>query len=156
MKSGGLLRLSGFLLAALACDRGGPPQPAELDATNDLCRFCRMVVSDRRRAAQIAAPSEEPLFFDDIGCLKAYLESGPSLPAGARAFVSDHRTGAWIPAREALYTRNPSVETPMDSGLLAHADAASRESDPEAAGGTPLSPEDVFGPSGPPGGDLER
>jgi copper chaperone NosL len=111
-----------------------------------------MVVSDPRRAAQIAAPSEEPLFFDDIGCLRAYLEGGPSLPAGAIAYVADHRTSIWVPASDAVYVRSPSAETPMGSGLLAYADAASRAADPEATEGTPLSPADVFGPSGPPGG----
>ena len=139
-----------------SCAAAGPPPPAELDTRNEHCRFCRMVVSDPRRASQIVAPSEEPLFFDDIGCLQAYLEGDPSLPAGATAYVADHRTREWILAGHALYTRNPSVETPMGSGLLAYADAASREGDPEAVEGTPLSPADVFGPSGAPDGSPER
>lgn len=140
------------LLWTGSCVPAGPSPPAELDTTNDQCRFCRMAVSDPRFSAQITAPSEEPLFFDDIGCLKAYLERGPSLSVGATAYVADHRTKEWILAGSALYVRNPSVETPMGSGLLAYADASSRDADPEAIGGAPLSPADVFGPTGPPDG----
>jgi copper chaperone NosL len=40
----------------------------------------------------------------------------------------------------------------MGSHLLAHADAASRDADRDAAGGTPLTAAEVFGAAGPPGG----
>jgi len=150
----GLVGLASLWMGA--CGAAGPPPPAKLDTGNEQCRFCRMVVSDPRRASQIVAPSEEPLFFDDIGCLRDYLEGSPSLPAGATAYVADHRTKEWIRAGDALYTRNPSVETPMGSGLLAYSDAASRDRDPEAVEGTPLSPADVFGPSGAPDGSPTR
>ena len=134
------------------CAASGPAPPVQLDVGSESCRSCRMLVSDPRRAAQIVAPSEEPLFFDDIGCLRDYLAGGNSLPAGAVAYVADHRTKAWITASKAVYTRNASVDTPMGSHLLAHTDAASRAADPEAREGTPLSPRDVFGLSGPPDG----
>lgn len=150
-------RLAGLVALAMAfCTAPGKTPPAELDTGNETCRFCRMLVSDPRRAAQIVAPSEEPLFFDDIGCLRDYLATGPSLWEGAIAYVADHRTKAWIAAAKALYTRNPSIETPMGSHLLAHADKASRDADPESRGGAPLSPTDVFGPSGPPDGGPEK
>ena len=152
MRRTGLSLYRAVLLWTAACAPSGPPPPADLDPANDACRFCRMAVSDPRSAAQIAAPSEEPTFFDDIGCLKSYLEQNPSLPPGAVAYVSDHRSGVWVPAGSALYVRSPSVETPMGSGLLAYADAASRDADPDATGGAPLSSEDVFGPAGPPDG----
>lgn len=89
-------------------------------------------------------------------CLRDYLASGPSLPEGAIAYVADHRTKEWVAAAKAAYTRNPAVETPMSSHLLAHADGASRDLDPESRGGTSLSPTDVFGPSGPPDGGPEK
>jgi copper chaperone NosL len=138
------------------CAAAGPPPPAELDTSSEQCRFCRMAVSDPRTAAQIVSPSEEPLFFDDIGCLRDYLGREPALPPGAVAYVADHRTKAWVGAAKALYTRNPSFDTPMGSHLLAHADAASRDADPDAREGTPLSPAEVFGPSGPPSGGPGR
>jgi copper chaperone NosL len=139
-----------LLLATLACSRS-PPGPSPLDPRNDSCAQCRMLVSDARTASQLVAPGEEPLFFDDVGCLARYLADHPAHP-GAVAFVADHRTRAWARASDAVYTLQPSLPTPMGSHLLAHRDGASRDADPVAAGGKPVAVKDVFGPSGPPEG----
>jgi copper chaperone NosL len=144
-------RLAALALAAAACTRG-PARPAPVDTRNDACAHCRMAVSDARFAAQLAAPGEEPRFFDDIGCLRDFLAKGPRLPRGAVAFVADHRTREWVRASGALFTRQGSLETPMGSQLVAHASAASRDADPAAAGGTPVSAAEIFGPQGPPDG----
>ena len=136
---------------ALAACASGPPPPATLDTTSEPCAWCRMAVSDARTAAQLVAPSEEPRFFDDVGCLAHYLAGARTRP-GAVAYVADHRTRAWVRADLALYTFAPSVETPMGSHLLAHADASSRDADPQARGGAAWTLAQVFGPSGPPAG----
>lgn len=128
----------------LGCAPGGPPPPAPLDTANEACRHCRMMVSDARFAAQLVAPGEEPLFFDDIGCLRDFLTENPEKRAVFTAWVADHRTRAWILAGRAVYTRAEGLSSPMDSHLIAHADAASRTADPDAAGGTPLTAREVF------------
>lgn len=139
------------LALAAGCARG-PPGPAALDTRNDTCAHCRMAVSDARFAAQVVAPGEEPRFFDDVGCLRDWLRSGTPAPRGALAYVADHRTKAWVRAAAATYTRAPALQTPMGSHLVAHADAASRDADAAAAGGTPVLPPDVFAPALPPDG----
>jgi copper chaperone NosL len=111
-----------------------------------------MAVSDVRFAGQLVAPSEEVLFFDDIGCLGSFVAGSMTLPDGAVAYVADHRTGTWVRAGAATYTHVVSVETPMGSHLLAHADPASRDADADAKRGSPRTPAEVFGPGGPPGG----
>jgi copper chaperone NosL len=111
-----------------------------------------MAVSDARFAAQLAAPAEEPMFFDDVGCLRAYLAAAPRLPRGSVAFVADHRTRQWVQASRAHFTFRESLATPMASHLIAHASPASRDADPAAAGGTPRSVTEIFGPEGPPDG----
>lgn len=149
MKPGAALVLASALAAA-ACQRG-PPAPAPLDTRNESCARCRMAVSDARFAAQLVAPGEEPRFFDDVGCLRDVVRGG-RVPRGAVAYVADHRTRAWVRAAAAVYAHVPGLATPMDSHLVAHADAASRAADAEAAGGTPLTAAEVFGPGGPPDG----
>ena len=148
--------MRGWFLAGVALLAGcasGPPQPAPLDTHDEQCAHCRMAVSDARFAAQLVAPREEPKFFDDVGCLAAYLRAQPgSLPQGSLAFVADHRTKAWVPAGAAVYTRVDGLATPMGSHLVAHADAASRDADPDARGGAAESIADVFGPAGAPDG----
>jgi copper chaperone NosL len=138
------------LVAVLACTRG-PPTPAPLDTHNDACASCRMLVSDPRTAAQLVAPGEEPLFFDDVGCLARYLAEHPPRQ-GAVAYVADHRTRTWVPAVSATYTLQPSASTPMGSHVLAYQDATSRDADPPAKGGRSLTVRDLFGPARPPEG----
>jgi copper chaperone NosL len=138
-------------LLAVAC-ASGPPAPAALDTRNENCSWCRMAISDVRSAGQLVAPSEEPRFFDDIGCLGRYVAGSKALPEGTVAYVADHRTKTWVGARTAVYTRVASLETPMASHLMAHADVASRDADPDAKGGTPRTVAEVFGPGGAPGG----
>jgi copper chaperone NosL len=145
------VRLAGLILAAAACTRG-PAQPTAVDTRNDSCANCRMAVSDARFAAQLAAPGEEPKFFDDLGCLRDYLRKQPHLPRGSVAFLADHRTGEWVRASHAVLTRIESLETPMASHLIAHASLASRDADSASAGGSPMSREEMFGLAGPPDG----
>ena len=143
-----------LLLTALlpvAC-ASGPPGPAPLDTGSETCSWCRMAISDVRSAGELVAPTEEPKFFDDIGCLGRYVAGTKLLPEGVVAYVADHRTKAWVRAGHAIYTKVAAVETPMGSHLMAHADVASRDADPGAKGGAPRALADVFGPGGAPGG----
>jgi copper chaperone NosL len=140
-----------LLLLLVAACAGREPEPAALDTRNEQCASCRMAVSNARFAAQLVAPSELPRFFDDVGCLADFVKAGRA-PGGAVGYAADHRTKAWVRAQNAVYTRVPGLETPMGSHVIAHADAASREQDPEARGGAPVTMAELFGPAGPPGG----
>jgi copper chaperone NosL len=131
-------------LAALNAGCAGPSaQPAALQA-GDTCAFCRMAVSDARFAGQLAAPGEDPLFFDDIGCLAGHLQR--ARPADeAVAYVADHRTAEWIEARAAIFTRVETLATPMGSHLVAHRDASSRDQDPASRQGLDVAMAEIFG-----------
>jgi len=122
------------LVLSVSC---GPrvPAPVKFEAATEACRYCRMSGSDGRTAAQLVSPREEPAFFDDIGCLEKYMDEHKESVRDAIAFVVDHRTLEWIRADSAIYTRVPGLATPMNSHLIAHASAASRDADPAAAGG---------------------
>jgi copper chaperone NosL len=125
-----------ILLAALvagAC-ASGPAPPAKVALGQDACAHCRMTLVSQSTAAQIARRGDDPVFFDDFGCLRDYLGSHAT-PGDAVVYVAGHRTSDWVNARSAVFTRT-STATPMGSGLLAHADAASRDADPAAAGGS--------------------
>lgn len=137
-------------LALVSCD--GEPRPEDLVKGRDLCATCRMPVSDIRFAGQITAPGELPRFFDDPGCLAEFVKAGDVKEKGAVAWVADHRTGAWVRADRAIYTRVPNLTTPMNHKLVAHDSAASRDSDPDAKGGQGVPLQEVFGPKGPPRG----
>lgn len=132
------------LLVLAACG-GAAEGPAPLDTKNEACAWCRMSVSDLRYAAQLTAPGREPKFFDDDGCLREWLKA-PREEGPWTAWVTDHRTKEWVRAKNALFTHDPSIQTPMNSGLVAWANAASRDQDPMGKGGKPVSVAEVIGP----------
>ena len=118
-------------------------RPASLRLGEDACAYCRMTVVSDRTAAQIVTPGGEPVIFDELECLRDYLAAKP-LGGDAVVFVVDHRTGAWLDARQAVFTRT-SGETPMGSGLVAHANPASRDAD-AAAHGVPVAADLILRP----------
>ena len=122
--------------AGLAACARGPVRPAAIDRANDQCASCRMVISDPRTAAQVAAPGEEPRFYDDPVCLRRGLKDGAPLPAGAAVFIVDYRTGEWEPIEGAVFVRLAAADTPMASHWVAYADDPSRRLDPRAGGAT--------------------
>ena len=72
-----------------------------------------MIISDKRFAAQIRDPQGKAWKFDDIGCAvfwlaqQAFNEETPQ----TEYWVADHRTGAWLDARQAHYL--PGRKSPM-------------------------------------------
>jgi hypothetical protein len=105
-----------------------------------------MAISDRHFPAQIVARGEEPLFFDDIACLRDYIAAHRDVPRDASIYVADHLTTEWVAAPAAVYTLVPGLATPMASGLIAHRDAATRAEDAAAKGGENVPANDVLGP----------
>lgn len=126
-----------LLTFAVASCAGGPPQPVAIDLVNDVCAHCRMVISTQKTAAQLLAPGEEPKLFDDLGCLRSFLETAPA-PEGSAVFVADHLTGDWVRLEDAVITEVPGLQTPMGSGLVAHRTTADRDRDPASRGGRPF------------------
>ncbi len=140
------LRLAATVsLVLLAACGSGAEGPAPVDTKNDACAWCRMSVSDLRFAAQLTAPGHEPKLFDDAGCLRDWLKE-PREEAPWTAWVTDHRTKKWVKATGAVLVHDPAVQTPMNSGLVAWASAASRDQDPAGKGGTSVSVAEVIGP----------
>jgi len=138
------IHLAAILALGAAGCASGPPEPVAIDTLNDQCAACRMVISDPAFAAQIVAPGEEPRLYDDLRCLRDGLAAAP--PArGARIFVADRRTGAWVAAGAAVYARVPDLATPMASHWAAYADVASLRADPYAAASVRVAVSEVLG-----------
>lgn len=109
-----------YLAAGVGC--AGSVRPQEIGTSGGItCTSCRMTLSQPRFAAQLVAPGEDPLFFDDIGCLAAYLNTNTT-PSEIVVYVADYQSGEWLNARDAVYARDPTVETPMSSHILAFRD----------------------------------
>ena len=138
--------------AFVACGGGASPESLQ---PGTACSHCRMTIVDAKLASQIVAAGEEPRFFDDLGCLAAYLSGHPA-GSGARIYVADHRSGQWVEASAALFGRDEALPTPMNSHLFAHASAESRAADTSVRGERTLTSSEVLGPQAVSGGDHGR
>jgi hypothetical protein len=94
-------------------------EAAQVHWDRDMCERCKMVVSERKYAAEIVDPKTDKVYyFDDIGCAVLWLEE-EKIPWADRAkiWVTDAKTGEWLDARTAKYT-DDSI-TPMAYGIAA-------------------------------------
>lgn len=82
------------------------------------CAHCKMLVSDKRYAAQVIDETGEHRFFDDIGCMVLWIDAHK---APERAWVRVETSGAWLDARTAQYVQG--ARTPMDFGFEVSAGA---------------------------------
>jgi hypothetical protein len=117
-------------LAALlsACGKSGwPDGMAEIKWDRDTCVRCRMVISDRRFAAQArGGPSDLAFKFDDIGCLVFWLkEQAWGTDPGVRLWVADAASKPdrqiWIDPRQAHYLAGKT--SPMGYNFAAYGEA---------------------------------
>ena len=98
--------------AALICSAcENLAQPEEPIWNKQACAHCRMLLSEPRFAAQLTTADGRRLFFDDVGCLAAFLHD--ERPALGHAWV---RNGArWSDAEHTRYGAVSS--TPMGFGF---------------------------------------
>ena len=109
-------------LSFLASGCGEKRQKGGVEAIHwdrDMCERCKMVVSERKYAAEVVDPKSNRVYkFDDLGCAVLWLEE-ERIPWAkeAKIWVTDAKTGKWLDARKALYT-DDSI-TPMAYGIAA-------------------------------------
>lgn len=97
------------LLALGACE--SPGEPKDPIWGKQACGACSMLVSEPQHAAQLVTKEETRVYFDDVGCMAAYvLERNLSPP---KMWVRDP-AGSWVDARTAKF--KSGAKTPMDFG----------------------------------------
>ncbi len=81
------------------------------------CAHCAMLVTEARYSAQLTTQDPERIWFDDIGCLIAYIADRK--PKVAHLWVHDAVTPRWLDATATRY--QDGAKTPMDFGFVAGA-----------------------------------
>jgi len=92
-------------------------QPLEMIQGRFQCSQCGMIINDLSFASQVAAADGKTWFFDDHGCMAAWLVAR-RFEKAPRIWVPDLETGVWIDGRQAWYSRTDN--TPMSSGFGAY------------------------------------
>jgi nitrous oxide reductase accessory protein NosL len=132
---------AGFALTPLAallaaCGHGNLPEGmVEIKWDRDTCTRCRMVLSDRRFAAQLrGGPQDASFKFDDIGCAAIWLAAQPwGRDPATRIWVADVASRGdsvrWLDARRAQYVGGKSSPMGYDFGAVALAQPGSVDFD---------------------------
>ena len=112
--------LFGAVLAG--CESTRADRPPHIRYGEETCASCHMLISEERFAAAARTASGETRLFDEIGCL---LQQRQQLDAeGARIWVHDYESGAWLEAAQAVFVRSRELPTPMGHGIVAVATRA--------------------------------
>ena len=98
-------------LALAACSQG--LEPVDPIWGKQACESCRMLVSDPFYAAELVDESGRRHFFDDVGCLDAYLVEHQGRPRAMWVRVGPR----WVEAESARYVTGGA--TPMAYGFVA-------------------------------------
>jgi copper chaperone NosL len=108
------------ILCFSACKEEKYTGPQAIRYGEDVCLRCKMIISDKRFAAQYITERGEASKFDDIGCMMDELKEEKKSGVGVLAvYVTDYGTGEWIDAGSAFYIRSPEIKTPMGYGIAA-------------------------------------
>ena len=105
------VRLSAWLLALALGGCESADTPVDPVWGKEACGSCAMLVSDPTHAAQLGTSEGKRVFFDDVGCMAAFIQERGITPA--KMWVRD-ANGRWIDARTAKYASG--ARTPMDYG----------------------------------------
>jgi copper chaperone NosL len=113
------------LLAAplSGCDNRQVSGPPTAPVGTAVCAACDMTVREDRYAAGAVVIDKEVrthLSFDDIGCLLDHERDHKELRY-VEWYVRDASSGEWLDATRASFVLSDMIQTPMASGIAAHA-----------------------------------
>ena len=115
-----LLFVAFALIFFIACEKKIEKGLHKVHWDRDMCELCKMVVSERKYAAQVVNPKNgRSYMFDDIGCTVLWFkEEKIAWEKEANIFITDALSGEFIDAKKAFYDTNS--RTPMDYGFGAY------------------------------------
>ncbi len=91
----------------------------------DACAHCKMTILDKRFAAELVDGKGKVFKFDDIICMRAFVDAAPASP-NALYFVNDYKGEkvAVLDASKAVFLKHEMFKSPMSGNHAAFATAA--------------------------------
>lgn len=103
-----------FLLFSCTLEK---PQPIKLG--EDVCEYCKMVIADKRFAAEVITKRGKVYKFDAIECMVGYYNENEE--DIRKAYVVNFlNPEEFLPAEKAFYVRSPEIRSPMGMNLSAY------------------------------------
>ena len=118
-------------------------QPAEIDAS-DICAQCKMAISEKRYAAELADAEGNIMKFDNVDCMARYAAAHNLQSRATAWWVVDSQGNEWLDLRHATLVRSASIPGPMGSGVLAAKDEASAQTIVQRFSGKIIHFEDLW------------
>lgn len=138
-----LLSITFFAFLLISCSK--EPKPIEFGVDN--CDHCMMNISDVRYGAELVTQKGRIYKFDDMYCMKAFLQAEEVVPQNqvhSLWLVDFAATEQLIPAEKSYLLHNPELKSPMGSNTAAFADQETRQEQHAEHSGTMLLWEDYF------------
>lgn len=139
-------RRSAAATLALGLVASCTPGPRAIRYGEEACEHCHMSIVDHRFAGQLVTSTGKVYPFDDVGCLAAFVATGPVQGGEVHGiYVNSFVTpDSLLDATGAVYLRSEPLHTPMASGLAALRPGAEADSVHARLGGVLLTWEQVL------------
>jgi copper chaperone NosL len=121
-----------------------PFAPVEIEPF-DMCSYCKMAISERRYAAEFLDKQGEAYKFDDLGCMKKFLQTKHLGQDGGNFYAIEYESKQWLPAQLASFVRSNQFKTPMSGGIIAIREKTRAEQLARETQGTVMTFLEVFG-----------
>lgn len=140
MKTLRLTLLTALMLVIAGCE----PEPRSIEAGNDQCAYCRMMISELEFASQLLNKQGRSFKFDSVECMAAYDLTTDNPENVHSLWVPDfHDPQHWIRSDEAFYLKSETLRSPMGLSLSAYASREQAEEMRSEYGGELISYEQV-------------
>jgi len=132
-----------FAIFLAACAQK-PADPVEIEPS-DMCSYCKMAISEKRYAAEFIDKQGEAYKFDDLGCMKQFLQTKELGQDGGNLFAIEYESRQWLPAQLASFVRSNQFKTPMSGGIVAIREKTRAEQLAQEIQGTVMTFAELFG-----------
>ncbi|MGB9873912.1 MAG: nitrous oxide reductase accessory protein NosL [Hydrogenobacter sp.] len=96
-----------------------PEKPQPIKLGEDVCEYCKMVIADKRFAAEVITKKGKIYKFDAIECMVGYYNENEENIKKAYV-VNFNAPDEFLPADEAYYVRSPQIRSPMGMNISAY------------------------------------
>ena len=102
----------------------------------DVCESCKRVIIDPKVAAEIVEPNGLAMKFRTVSCMARFMGQHPI--EGSRVFVTDYKTGHFLPAQAAVFVKAEVDSNTGERDYLAFSDISEAVEFGKSKGSSPV------------------